>query len=285
MPVIDMDELQKWRGKSRQSVDTIHPGPVAALSAALDHETVQAGVGEKLPPCWHWLYFHEHVSAAGTGEDGHPRRGGFLPPVPLPRRMWAGGQVNFLSPVRIGDELRRTSTIGEIACKSGRSGDLVFVTVNHQYQCGERLCIVERQDLVYRDADGAARPVPVAGQLETAELSRQVAPDPVLLFRYSALTYNSHRIHYDREYATQVEGYPELVVQGPLTATLLLDALGRLLPDANIGSFSFRGRRPLYCGSPVTLALSPSEQAVQLAAYGEDGAVAMQAEATLQVSL
>lgn len=279
---LDTASLQAWCGKPRESVDVIAPGPVAALSAALDHAAPAALDGEPLPPCWHWLFFHEHTRASQIGEDGHPARGGFLPPVPLPRRMWAGGVVNFRAPVRIGDTLRRLSTVTDISARSGRSGELVFVTVKHAYYRQDTLCIEERQDLVYREAGTpSAAAAPSAHEAPAFDVVRELTPDAVLLFRYSALTFNGHRIHYDRDYATGVEAYPERVVQGPLTATLLLDTLRGGLASENVSSFEFRGRRPLFAGAPVTLCARRGGQVVELCALDGSGALAMSASARL----
>lgn len=278
----DIAKLQGWRGSRRDTRDVIAPGPVAALSAALDYPAPLAHEGEELPPCWHWLFFHEHARASDVGEDGHPRRGGFLPPVPLPRRMWAGGRVSFHTPVHIGDTLRRESTVTDINVKSGRSGELVFVTVQHAHYRQDTLCIDERQELVYRDKEGSAgsESSPEC-DAPAQDVVREVTPDALLLFRYSALTFNGHRIHYDRDYATEVEGYPERVVQGPLTATLLLDAMRRAMGVNDVRSFEFRGRRPLFAGAPITLCARRDGSEVELCALGGRGELAMSARALL----
>jgi 3-methylfumaryl-CoA hydratase len=162
------------------------------------------------------------------GPDGHPKRGGFLPPVPLPRRMWAGSRLTFVQPVRVGDALTRESRILDVSGKEGRTGHLVFVTVRHDYSLASGLAITEEHDIVYRDNPQPGQPAPKPTPAPTdSQFSREIVPDPVLLFRYSALTFNGHRIHYDRSYVTEVEGYPGLIVHGPLIATLLLDLLRR----------------------------------------------------------
>jgi 3-methylfumaryl-CoA hydratase len=275
---IDLDYLCQWVGRKRETIDTIHPGPVKALSAALGHEPARVGSGKKLPACWHWLYFLDYVPAGNIAQDGHPERGDFLPPVPLPRRMWAGGELEFHTAVHVGDTLCRVSTIENVEHKLGRSGELVFVTVNHRYLRGEQLCIEERQDLVYRESTGVAQ-VPAESLEERieADFSRRLTPDPVLLFRYSALTFNSHRIHYDQAYASGEESYPGLVVQGPLTATLLLDALYRYLPHISPCSFSFRSQSALYCDNLLTLNVRQQQDVLELAAQNSEGVVAMQA--------
>ena len=205
-----------------------------------------------------------------------------MPPVPLSRRMWAGSRLSFLSSLRIGDPIRRVSTIADIRHKTGSAGDLVFVTVLHQTYSGERLAVTEEQDLVYREpnAPGAALP-PTQSAPAEAQWSRVIIPDTVLLFRYSALTFNSHRIHYDREYARTEEGYPGLVVHGPLTATLLLDLVRREVPGAELLEFKFRALRPLFDGADCQLRGRCDGKKVQLWALDESGALAVKAEARL----
>src|SRR5450631_3442423 len=194
------------------------------------------------------------------GVDGHAKRGGFLPPVPLPRRMWAASQFEFRTPIRVGDRVARTSTIEDVKAKDGRTGKLVFVRVRHEVRCNEveEPALVEFHDIVYREAQTSAdvAPSPQAAP-EGAAWQREVVADEVLLFRYSALTFNGHRIHYDRKYVTEVEGYPGLIVHGPLIATLLLDLLRHQLPDAELARYEFRAIRPTFdinhfhvCGDP-----------------------------------
>jgi len=225
------------------------------------------------------LYFLDAVPASGLGPDGHARRGGFMPPVPLPRRLWAGSRLQFRAPLRVGDEVRKETTITAIRHKRGRSGDLVFLTLRHRVYVREELAIEEDQELVYRgegsgrDA-GDARPAPAVPQW-----SREITPDPVLLFRYSALTFNSHRIHYDLPYAIGEEGYDALVVQGPLTATLLLDLLYREVPDATIAVFEFRALRPLLEGVPLRLQGREDGADFLLWALDDTGGLALEARA------
>jgi 3-methylfumaryl-CoA hydratase len=205
--------------------------------------------------------------------------------VPLPRRMWAGSRVVFASPLQIGNEVSRVSTIQSVGHKKGRSGELVFVTVRHQIYHGERLAIEEEQDLVYREsATGSARGTAATKKTNeplVAQWSRELSPDALLLFRYSALTFNSHRIHYDREYAVREEGYDGLVVQGPLTATLLLGLLDTELPFAQIEAFEFRAIRPLYEGAVLRLQGRQEGREVALWALDASGGVAMEARARL----
>src|SRR3954452_2960390 len=217
------DELRSWIGRSETVKDTIHPTPVVALTATLDHPANPVTAGSALPPLWHWLYFLPMHRQSDIGADGHARRGGFLPPVPLPRRMWAGSQFEFRSPVRVGDAVERISTIADVTAKEGRTGKLVFVKVRHEVRCNGAPdpAIVEFHDIVYREARRADDPEPPPQAAATgAAWQREIVPDDVLLFRYSALTFNGHRIHYDRKYVTEVEGYPGLIVHGPLIATL-----------------------------------------------------------------
>jgi 3-methylfumaryl-CoA hydratase len=281
MSGVDICTLQRWIGRTETRSDVLSVAPVAALSASLDYEYPRALIGDALPPCWHWLYFQDAVAASDLGVDGHALRGGFLPPVALPRRMWAGSRLRFASPLQVGAEVRRVSTIATVTQKEGRSGELVFVTVRHQIFQGENLAIEEEQDLVYREPGATnvvslRRPAPAV-----AHWSRQIRPDPVLLFRYSALTFNSHRIHYDRDYATAEEGYASLVVQAPLTATLLLDGLHREMPKAEVAAFEFRAIRPLLDGVPMQLQGRRDEKAVRLWALDVSGALAMEAQARL----
>jgi len=254
----------------------------------LDDTATPFAVGSVLPPLWHWLYFLPATAASAIDRDGHARRGGFLPPVPLPRRMWAGSDIRFVAPLYVGDVVERVSLIEDVSYKRGRSGELVFVTVLHRLARGEQLVLEERQQLVYREAGGgeaaalsaqAPAPVPAQAAPAAAQWSRAIHPDPVLLFRYSALTFNSHRIHYDREYATREEGYPGLVVQGPLAATLLVDLLERALPGVQLRSFRFRGNRPLLEGADILLQGRREGERAELWALDAGGAPALTASA------
>ena len=279
-------DLAGWIGKSETVDDVATATPFAALSATLDGPTERPPAGAVLPPLWHWLYFLPLYRQSDVGPDGHARRGGFLPPVPLPRRMWAGSQFEFHQPLRIGDALSRTSTIDDVTQKSGRTGTLVFVKVRHEIRRrGERdICLTEFHDIVYREA---ARPDDVAPEARAAPSEstwqRKWVPDDVLLFRYSALTFNGHRIHYDRRYVTQVEGYPGLIVHGPLIATLLLELLRAQLPDARVERYSFRAMRPLFDIHPFTVCGAPAEdgKSIRLWARDHEGALAMDATAVV----
>ena len=274
---------EDWLGRTVVSEDCLTAAPVKALAATLDRDDPAPGDGDALPPLWHWLYFLPSDQQSALGVDGHARRGGFLPPVPLPLRMWAGGRFEFLRPLRIGQKVTRRSRVADIGSKTGRSGALVFVRVEHEIADAEGVALREEHDIVYRaaapsDAAAAARPpsAPVDEQF-----SRTVVPDPVLLFRYSALTFNGHRIHYDRGYVSDVEGYPGLVVHGPLIATLLVDLLRRERPDAQLTGFAFKALHPLFDGAPFTLCgrIDGAGGSAALWARGPEGVLAMQADA------
>lgn len=283
MGAVDIAALRAWVGREESCSGLISCAPVAQLSATLDHPTTRACQGESLPPLWHWLYCPSLCASSDLGPDGHPRRGGFLPPVPLARRMWAGSRLEFFIPLRVGDELQRVSTVTDVTLKSGRSGQLVFVTVNHRIMIAAGLAVEEEQKLVYRDFEavtGSSPPSQAAPAV--AQWSRELAPDPVLLFRYSALTFNSHRIHYDRDYAREVEGYGNLVVQGPLTATLLLAMLESECPGVQLQGFEFRGLRPMLAGEAMTLQGRRDGAAVLLWALDARGDLALQARAVLR---
>lgn len=280
-----MDRLQDWVGRSETLHDTIGATPVVALTATLDHPAAPVPIGAPLPPLWHWLYFLPAHRQSEIGADGHAKRGGFLPPVPLPRRMWAGSQFEFRAPVRVGDAVSRTSTIADVTEKEGRTGKLVFVKVRHELRCNGAAepAIVEFHDIVYREAKQPTdvEPPPVAAPTGAA-WQREIVPDDVLLFRYSALTFNGHRIHYDRKYVTEVEGYPGLIVHGPLIATLLMDLLRRHAPDAQVASFRFKAVRPTFDLHPFKVNGQREGNTVKLWAQDHEGWLTMDAVATLK---
>jgi 3-methylfumaryl-CoA hydratase len=277
------DAFDAWLGRTEQRTDAFTATPMAALAATLDRDDPPPAAGTLLPPLWHWLYFLPLQRQSELGPDGHPRRGGFLPPVELPRRMWAGGRLAFERPLRIGETVTRTSRIAAIAAKAARSGPLVFVTVQHELGAADGVRLREEHDIVYRDMPAADAPTATPPRAPTdAAFSRPVTPDPVLLFRYSALTFNGHRIHFDRSYVTEVEGYPGLVVHGPLIATLLLDLLRRERPDAVVTRFEFKAVSPLFDTHPFTVCGKPDgDRRVALWAARHDGALAMQASAEI----
>jgi len=279
-------DLTEWIGRTTSVRDVVAPTPVAALTATLDYPVDDVAEGSPLPPLWHWLYFLPLHRQSELGPDGHPERGGFLPPVSLPRRMWAGGRFAFHSPLRVGDRIVRTSTIEDVVAKQGRTGPLVFVTVRHEVYRDRETdpALVEHHDIVYRAErqPGEVDPPPTVAPA-TATWQRRIAPDPVLLFRYSALTFNGHRIHYDRSYVTGTEGYPGLVVHGPLLATLLLDLLRRHAPDAEVAAFRFRAVRPAFDLHPLQVNGEPGDgSTVRLWSQDHDGLLTMDAVATLR---
>ena len=279
--------LKEWIGRTETVTDIATATPYAALSATLDREVERPAAGTPLPALWHWLYFLPLHRQSEIGPDGHAKRGGFLPPVPLPRRMWAGSQFEFHQPLRIGDALTRTSTIADVTEKSGRTGPLVFVKVRHEIRRnGEKqIALTEFHDIVYRELakPDDVVPQPLAAP-EKSAWEKRWTPDDVLLFRYSALTFNGHRIHYDRRYVTTVEGYPGLIVHGPLIATLLLDLLRHQLPDAEVTRYEFRAVRPTFdinhffvCGEPQA-----DGKTIRLWARDHEGWLTMDATAVIK---
>lgn len=246
MSSIDIAHLQTWVGKQETLEDDISLFPAQALAAALDNETLPKK-GDKLPLFWEWLYFLPTPKASATGADGHPAKGGFLPPVPLPRRMWAAGEADVHQALIIGQPAKRISTIESVDLKAGSTGTLVFVNIKHDIYQNGALCISQVQNIVYREQPAAdAPPPPVKAPPESADWSQTITPDPVLLFRYSALTYNGHRIHYDRTYAINEELYPALVVHGPLLVTLLMELKRAHVTNEKIVRFKFRAVRPTF---------------------------------------
>jgi 3-methylfumaryl-CoA hydratase len=279
--------LQDWIGRSETVADTATATPYAALAATLDQpDTLRPAPATPLPPLWHWLYFLPLAAQSDIGPDGHPKRGGFMPPVPLPRRMWAGSDFEFHEPLRIGDALSRTSTIIDVKEKSGRTGSLIFVKVRHEIRRnGERkVALTEHHNIVYRAAPepGDVPPPPQAAPKDSA-WQRTIVPSDVLLFRYSALTFNGHRIHYDRKYVTEVEGYPGLIVHGPLIATLLMHLLRRQQPDATVLRFEFKAVRPTFDTHAFSVHGQPSADGKTVHLWGRDhdGWLTMDATATL----
>ena len=276
----EFDPQREWIGRTEKRVDFVTAAPIAALLATLDRDDFEPLEGSNVPPLWHWLFFTPVTRHSEIGSDGHARRGGFLPPVALPRRMWAGGRLEFFQPLRIGDEIVRESRISDVNSKEGRSGPLVFVGVRHQIANALGVAINEEQDIVYRDQPrGETAATPRLAPTDES-FRREIAPDPVLLFRYSALTFNGHRIHYDRTYATEAEGYPGLVVHGPLIATLLIDLLRREVPYAQVRRFTFKAVRPIFDIHPFTVCgRHGSGRRVELWARDHEGALAMEASA------
>ena len=277
---------QQYIGRQHEAVERISVRELQGLAALLDHAGVTQlpGSQDALPPFCHWLNANPAVAQSGLGEDGHPRTGDFIPDLPLPRRMWVGSRVQCPGELVSGQPLQHRQTIKSIEPKTGRSGEMIFVTVLHEYFVERQRVLLEEQDLVYRSAGSAGLERPVARPIEEVlaehsfDWSRSLHPDPVLLFRYSAVSFNGHRIHYDRDYATNTEGYPALVVQGPLTATLLLDLYLCNCPGARISGFSFRGLRPLYDGDRLLLLGRQTPEGANLWALDAHGDLAIEME-------
>jgi 3-methylfumaryl-CoA hydratase len=269
-----MHELQAWVGREERARDRVDAAAVARWCATLDAPAAK----DEAPPGFHWCLAPPAAATAALGEDGHPHRGGFLPPTDLPRRMWAGSEVAFLAPLPIGAAVERRSAVAAVTPKAGRGGRLVFVAVEHVTAVDGVDAVLERQNIVYREA-GAAVPLPPVGTPDLGEWPwvRTVVPDEVRLFRYSALTFNAHRIHYDRPFAERAEGYPGLVVHGPLMATWLLDLCRRegVVP----ARFAFRAVAPAFAGQPLHLVGRPGADGVVLSALGADGRVVVEAQA------
>ncbi|MEM8795702.1 MAG: MaoC family dehydratase N-terminal domain-containing protein [Pseudomonadota bacterium] len=284
MTDLDMDHLKSWIGRKDVASETINEGLMARFEATTGLAATETGT---VPDGLHWCLAPPAVPMDELGVDGHPARGGFLPPVPLPNRMWAGGSLHFHAGLKIGDRVTRTSTIADAKLKEGRSGRLCFVTVNHEIGAKGALCIEEMQTIVYRDpTDLSQKP---AGDNRSHEAEERPAPlhkmktglmSEVRLFRYSAITFNGHRIHYDHPHVTGVEGYPGLVVHGPLQATYLA-AFARKHAPSPLMTFSFRGVAPMIAGTAITLeADADGDNGFQLRCLNDNGTITMQARAT-----
>jgi 3-methylfumaryl-CoA hydratase len=280
---LNIEHLQRWVGKSETRTDEVTAAPVAALAATLDIEAPYPRTGDALPALWHWLYFLPFHRQSELGPDGHAQRGGFLPPIELPRRMWAGGRVEFHHPLRVGESITRTSRIVDVRHKDGRSGPLVFVLVRHEIRNAQGLALTEEHDIVYRDHPRPGDAAPLQTAPADADWERVVQPDDVLLFRYSALTFNGHRIHYDRRYATEIEKYPGLVVHGPLIATLLVDLVRQNWPLALMTHFEFRAVSPVFDTREFTVCgkTENDRKTIRLWAKDSGGALAMNAAALI----
>ncbi len=272
-------DLSAWLGKSQTVVDRLDPNHAACIAATLG-ESVPA-LGAAIPPLWHWAYFLETVPISMTGTDGHPARGSFLPPADNRNRMWAGGRVTFDGALKVGVEAHKTSTVTAIQEKKGRTGSLLFVTVKHDIVQDGKLVVSEEQDIVYREPSPpklvGSEPAPAS------QWKEEINPTAVLLFRYSAVTFNSHRIHYDHPYVTGVEGYPGLVVHGPMIATLMCQAFAHAHPQAKLKQLTYRGLRPLIAPTPFAVAghvVAPGQ--AQMWAE-QDGTLAHQAELRFEV--
>lgn len=266
-----LDDMRAWIGRTETMTDVATAWPVAALNATFDRREAEPMSGDAIPEGWHWLYFLETKPASELAHDGHAKRGGFLPPVPLPRRMWAGGRIDFHRALRVGEALRRDSEIASIEPKQGKSGSLVFVTVRHTVYASGELAVVEEHDIVYREA---ARPTDSPPQPkrapEATQWRHEITPDEVMLFRFSALTFNSHRIHYDLDYVRNEESYPGLVVHGPLQTLLMLDLCRR--NSARVKRLEYRAQQPVFHTERMTVGGNPATDGGQVALWTANGA-------------
>ena len=275
-----MSDWTDWIGKSETRHDVITAGLLQRFCATIDRP-----VTDDIPQGLHWCLGLPDTPTAQLAEDGHPTKGGFLPPIPLPRRMWASSSVSFEHPLKLGDEISRVSTVAGIEQKSGKAGDLVFVAVDHETSVGDRVAIRERQNIVYRESATSAIISNVnsndSPDLGDWDWQQPILPSEPLLFRYSALTFNSHRIHYDKPYAMQEEGYPGLVVQGPLMATWLLNLAASNLGANRLSRFSFRGMSPAFANRALYLVGKQEGEKISLAVIGSDGKEIMTAQAAI----
>lgn len=277
-----MVDYEAWVGREERYEERILPSAVRAMAATLDLDKTPEP-GEALPPGWHWMFFNPVVPRRSLGADGHPKRGGFLPPIELPRRMWAGSRIRYLADVQVDALATRVSRIHKVENKTGKRGPLWFVTVAHTTSCNGVVCIEEEQDIVYREAPPpSAAAIQPEVHVDQAVWGHEVQPDTTMLFRYSALTFNGHRIHYDQDYARHEEGYPDLVMHGPLTATLL-QQLAVEHGGRSLDRFEFRGVSPLFVGRAFRVEGRPANDgSLALWARGPSGELAMSATATLR---
>ncbi|MGF6999339.1 FAS1-like dehydratase domain-containing protein [Paraburkholderia sp. GAS32] len=285
MTSVDIEYLRTWVGRTETRAEWLAPTPATLLAATLDHPEIPTGVGNPLPALFQWLYFLPAFRQSQIDADGHPVRGGLLPPVPLPRRMWAASTIDFKRALTIGDTVTRRTELSAVNLKQGRSGPLVFVTLRAIFIDGQgREAIDESQELVYRHQPAPGDP-PLPSRVAPCDesWSRTVVPDPTLLFRYSALTFNSHRIHYDVDYARNTERYPALVVHGPLSITLLLDLLQRELPGRKVTHLSFRALSPLFEGTAVDLCGRPELDGKTVRLWTRDAHGALCTEAIARI--
>jgi 3-methylfumaryl-CoA hydratase len=280
-PDIDLDHLRQWIGRSTQAADIVTAQLTKGLRATLFLEIGDPKTGDAAPFTVHWCLAQPVFPMSELGPDGHPTRGGFLPPVPLPRRMWAGGELEFFDSLRVGDEVTRTSRIADVTMKTGSTGTLCFVSVDHLIATPRGTAIRERHDIVYRDVPAApSAPAQPAPAPPPAQHREGHMADTVLLFRYSALTFNGHRIHYDREYVTKVEGYPGLIFHGPMQAALLVEFAAKLHDGAAPKKFSYRGVQPLFEGSEFSVNANATRTGMDLWVANSAGQPTMKGTAT-----
>ena len=273
--------LEDWIGRTESRTDIAAAWPVAALHATFDRAIPPPAAGDVIPPGWHWLYFLDTTPESDLGRDGLPKLGGFLPPVPLPRRMWAGGRIEFPGVLRVGEPLRRDSEVIAVEQKHGKRGSLVFVTVRHTVYASGALAVAEEHDIVYRDAakpdDPPPQPRPAPA---SAKWRRSLIADPVMLFRFSALIFNANRIHYDIDYV-KGEGYPALIVHGPLQTLLLLDLCRE--NGARVTKLDYRAQHPIFHTERLSVDGNPAQDGstVELWTANEAGSYAMTATAVI----
>jgi 3-methylfumaryl-CoA hydratase len=279
---LDIDHLRQWIGRSHQAADIVTAQLVRGLRATLFQEIGEPKPGDAAPFTVHWCLAPQVYPMSELGPDGHPTRGGFLPPVPLPRRMWAGGELEFFDALRVGDEVTRTSRISDVTMKSGSTGTLCFVSVDHLVTTPRGMAIRERQDIVYRDISTAPAPAPAkpAPAPPVAKHRETHMADPVLLFRYSALTFNGHRIHYDRDYVTRVEGYPGLIFHGPMQAAFIVELAARLHGGTAPKKLDYRGLQPLFEGGEFSVNANDTPAGMELWIANSAGQPTMKGTAT-----
>jgi 3-methylfumaryl-CoA hydratase len=278
---LDIDHLRQWIGRSQEASDVVTAQLVKGLRATLFQEVGEPKAGDTAPFTVHWCLAQPVFPMSMLGPDGHPTRGGFLPPVPLPRRMWAGGELQFIDPLRVGDEATRTSRISDVTVKSGSTGTLCFVAVEHVITTSRGVAIRERHDIVYRDIGGAPAAAPKAPPPPPVAKHREShVSDPVLLFRYSALTFNGHRIHYDRDYVTKVEGYPGLIFHGPMQAAFIVELAAKLHDGQPPKKLAYRGVQPLFEGTEFSVNASDKDGGMELWVANAEGQPTMKGTAT-----
>jgi 3-methylfumaryl-CoA hydratase len=277
---LDLDHLRQWIGRTEEKTDVVTAHLVRGLRATLFMEIGDPKPGDAAPFTVHWCLAQPVYPMSQLGPDGHPTRGGFLPPVPLPRRMWAGGELEFFDSLRVGDEMKRSSRISDVTMKTGSTGPLCFASVQHEVTTPRGLAIRERQDIVYRDMTKSAPAAKPASPPPSAKHRESHMADEVLLFRYSALTFNGHRIHYDRDYVTKVEGYPGLIFHGPMQAAFLVEFAAKLHGGAAPKKFVYRGVQPLFEGSEFSVNANETEDGMELWTSNSSGAPTMKGTAT-----
>ena len=283
MEEVSIDELQKWVGCSEVVEDVISLSTVAKMSATIDSNPVELKFGAPLPPCWHWLFFNRGVTPEGLRIDGTYADAEYMPPISSPRRMWAGNKIKNEKPLTVGCSAKRTVTIEEIIEKKGTSGHLIFLRERAEITDENGGSLIDWRTLVFRDGTGKFEGQNNLRAPKIKDWSQNINPDPILLFRYSALTFNSHRIHYDRDYTQNVEGYPDLLVHAPLTATLLLNLIRKEMPAAEVNEINLRATAPIFVNQPFSIngTITNEGKEAELWAMTKDGNLAMTADILL----